>query len=75
MTEPTPRQLAILIAYIEAGGSRQAAARLKCHPGTVRAVLSEVQEVLGAANSAQAFAIAVRDGLIRMSDMHLPEAA
>lgn len=75
MIEPTTRQLTILVAYIEAGGSRQAAMRLGLHPGTIRTILSDLQLVLNAANTAQAFAIAVRAGLIDPRALRLPEPA
>jgi DNA-binding CsgD family transcriptional regulator len=75
MTEPTPRQLSVLIAWIEEGGTREAAARLGCHPDTVRHNLAELQVILGAANSAQAFAIAIVRGLVDPHDLRVDEAA
>lgn len=73
--EPTPRQLEVLVAWIECHDAAEAGRRLGMHPSSVRHVLSDVQTVLGAAHSAQAFAIAVRLGLIDPHDLRLPDAA
>lgn len=75
MTEPTPRQLAVLVAYIEAGGARGAAERLGMHPTSVRMILAELHQAFDAANTAQAFAIAVQRGHIDPLTLRLPEAA
>lgn len=75
MTEPSARQLAVLVAWIESSGTAEAAQRLGLHPHTVRHILSDVQTVLGADHSAQAFAIAVRSGLIDPARLRLPDAA
>jgi DNA-binding CsgD family transcriptional regulator len=75
VTEPTPRQLQVLVAWIECGNADEAGRRLGLHPSTVRHILSDVQAVLGAAHSGQAFAIAVRLGLIDPSTLRLPDAA
>ena len=75
MTEPTPRQLTVLIAWIECGTSERAAARLGAHPDTIRHILAAVADVLGADGSAQAFAIAVKRGLIDPHELRIDEAA
>lgn len=75
MTEPTDRQLVILVAWIEWGGTRPAAEAMQVHPDTMRHWLAEIQAVLGADSSAQAFAIAVKRGLIDPSTLHVDEAA
>lgn len=75
MNEPTDRQFQVLVAYIEAGSARAAALRLGVHPDSIRHVLADLNAVLGAANTAQAFAIAVRSGLIDAHDLSLPDAA
>jgi DNA-binding CsgD family transcriptional regulator len=64
VSEPTPRQLAILSAWIELGDYRLVAGQLGLSVHTIRWSLGTTREALGARNSAQAFAIAVRRGLI-----------
>lgn len=75
MTEPTDRQLAVLVAWIECGGSAGAGRRLGMHPSSVRHVLADLQAVLGADHSGQAFAIAVQRGLIDPERLALPKVA
>lgn len=75
MTEPTARQVAVLVAYIECGRTQEAAARLGVHPDTLRHWLAEIATVLGARNTAQAIAIAIRRGLIDAQELQLPDAA
>lgn len=75
MTEPTPRQLQVLVAYIEEGSTKGAARRLDLSDIRVRQVLSELHAVFGTVNSAQTFAVAVRLGLIDMAELNLPDAA
>jgi DNA-binding NarL/FixJ family response regulator len=75
MTEPTDRQLAILVAYVECGGSKPAADRLGVSERTVRDVLSVLHVVIGGTNSAQTFAIAVQRGLIDPHKLRLVEVA
>jgi hypothetical protein len=64
VTEPTARQLEILVAYVEAGSMRAAGARLGVAEFVVRDTLAAIRTCLRARNTAQAFALAVRDGLI-----------
>jgi DNA-binding CsgD family transcriptional regulator len=64
VTEPTPRQLWVLAVYVETGGTAATAARLGISPETVRNLLSAARAALRARNTAQAFAIAVQEGLI-----------
>lgn len=75
MTEPTPRQLEVLVAWVETGRAEKAADRLHMHPSSVRNVLGDIRAVLGATSSVQAFAIAVRSGLIDPNELDLPDAA
>lgn len=75
MTEPTPRQLLVLVTWIEEGSTEKAALRLHMHPSSVRNVLGDLRAVLGATNSVQAFAIAVRAGLVDPHKLDLPDAA
>lgn len=75
MSEPTPRQLQVLVAYIECGGSRPAADRLGITDRTVRDVLSVLHVVIGGSTTAQTFAIAVQRGMIDPHKLRLPEAA
>jgi DNA-binding CsgD family transcriptional regulator len=75
MSEPTARQLQVLATWIECRNTTEAARRLGIHPHTVRHVLSDLQAILGAAHSGQAFAIAVQRGLIDPAHLRLPEAA
>lgn len=75
MTEPTDRQLAVLVAWIECGGSVGAADRLAMTPIRVRQVLAELHAVFGTKTSVQAFAVAVRLGLVDVASLNLPDAA
>jgi DNA-binding CsgD family transcriptional regulator len=66
MTQLTARERDVL--ELLAGGLRQEqiADRLEIGPATVRSHLRNATERLGAANSTQAVAIAIRRGLIRI---------
>lgn len=75
MSEPTPRQIEVLVAWIECGTSDAAGRRLGMHPVTVRRTLADLRTVYGVANPAQVFACAVRDGLIDPAKVTLPDAA
>lgn len=61
---PTAREIEILATYVRSGSAKAAAHDLGISSGTVRNALSMVQTRLGATNTAQAFAIAVKRGLI-----------
>jgi DNA-binding NarL/FixJ family response regulator len=73
--EPTPRQLWVLIVYIETGSRRAAAERLGVSEDTVRNTLAAIRHRLRVDTSVQAFAVAVRDGLIDASQMDIRQAA
>jgi DNA-binding NarL/FixJ family response regulator len=75
VAEPTPRQLWVLIVYIETGSYSAAARRLNVSPETVRNHLTECRTAFHARNTAQAFAAAVRAGLIDPERMHLDVVA
>jgi DNA-binding CsgD family transcriptional regulator len=71
MKEPTPRQLAILSAWIELADYRKVALQFGLKPATIKWYLVAIREVLGATNSAQAFAIAVRRGMIDPHELRI----
>lgn len=75
VNEPTPRQLEVLVAYVECGGSKEAARRLQVSDRHIRGILSALHAIIGGANSAQTFAIAVQRGLIDPHELHIDEAA
>lgn len=75
MTEPTIRQLEVLIAWIECGNSAGAGKRLGITSDRVRAVNAEVIAVFGVRTSAQAFALAVQEGFIDLASVNVKLAA
>jgi hypothetical protein len=75
MPEPTERQLVILAAYIEAGTYPRAAHRLQVPVYVIRDELAALRAVMRARSSAQAFGMAVRDGLIDPHGLRIDEAA
>jgi DNA-binding CsgD family transcriptional regulator len=75
MSEPTERQLEILVAYVECGGSKAAAIRLSVSERYIRSALSALHAIIGGTNSAQTFALAVQRGLIDPHELHISEAA
>ena len=75
MSEPTPRQIEVLIAWFECGTSEDAGVRLGLHAAHVRKVLGDLHEVYGVRTSAQAFGCAVRDGLIDVHKLTLRHCA
>ena len=75
MSEPTVRQLEVLVAYIEAGSAKKAARDLGVNEHYVRGVLSVLHTVYGGANTAQTFAIAIQRGDIDPHGLRLPNAA
>ena len=75
MSEPTSRQIAVLLAWVECGTSEDAGVRLGMHPVAVRKVLAELIAVYGVKTSAQVFGCAIRDGLIDVSAIELQHCA
>lgn len=75
MTEPTARQIRVLVAWVECGTSEDAGVRLGMHPVAVRKVLADLHEVYGVKTSAQAFGRAVRDGLIDVNEIEFDHCA
>jgi DNA-binding CsgD family transcriptional regulator len=75
MTEPTQRQLSVLIAWIEEGGTREAAARLGCSPNTARNHLMALRAALHVHTTAQAAFVAVQRGLIDADTLDVDKAA
>lgn len=61
---PTARELGVLIAVVQMGGNRPAARALGISEFTVRGHLCAVRAKLRAANTAQAFAIAIQRRLV-----------
>jgi hypothetical protein len=69
--EPSVRQLAVLVAWIECGDSPCAAERLGMTSIRVRQILSELHAILGVRTTVQAAAVAIRDGLIDADSLNI----
>jgi two-component system NarL family response regulator len=65
---PTQRELAVLAALVDHPGVEAVALSLGIKPQTVKNHLSIVRSKLNARTTIQAYAIAVRRGLIRLPD-------
>lgn len=64
ISPPTGRELEVLAAYIRLGSTKAVAHELGISHGTVRNSLGSLRSRLGAGNTAQAFAICVKRGLL-----------
>lgn len=64
---PTERELEVLLAVVRLGSGKAAAHELGISEHTVKATLTTLRFRLGASNTAQAFAIAAKRGLIEAS--------
>jgi DNA-binding CsgD family transcriptional regulator len=71
----TSRELAVLVAVIETGSSRDAAERLGISRKTVDIHLSHAKRKLGASSVGQAFALACVQGLIDPLALNFGRAA
>jgi DNA-binding NarL/FixJ family response regulator len=75
VSEPTARELQVLVAIIETGSEKDAAKRLGIAPATVNAHTDRIRHKLDAASTAQAFGIACSRGLIDPFRMRFGRAA
>lgn len=69
----TPRQLEILRLVANGNTAAQIAARLRIAPDTVNSSLRLVYRALGVGDRAHAVAVALRVGLLRPGEIHVPE--
>lgn len=70
--ELTARHLEVLRCYARVGSAPRAAEALHLAPSTIKAHLAEIRWRLRAANTTQAFLVALRLGLLTLDELEVP---
>lgn len=68
MNPLSPSERRTLVAVVEAGSERRAAARLRLSEGTVHKQMAHVRDKLGARSTAQAFLFAVQRRYVDLNE-------